>query len=119
MICDAYSMNLTPENDLWIYFYTKFPIVLVRGDRYDTWSCGLAGARALVIRDRRVLLFGGYEERAMARIVALDGRSRAELVATGSVVDSAGKLFDSARAFGVGDRLFLERDRQVFVVDEW
>lgn len=118
-ICDAYAMNVVGDDDVWLYFYTQFPIVHISGGAYRVWQCGLAGAQALAVDDSRVLLFGDYKRRNLARILRLGADGKATREAEMLLTDESGRAIDDARAFGVGKCLYLLRGREVLAVDDW
>lgn len=73
----------------------------------------------MAVQEPRLLLFGDYQEPGLARLVHLGASGSCRVTKKASLVDTAGKGFDRARAIGVGNSLYLFRDRQVFVADVW
>lgn len=118
-ICDAYAMNVVGDDDVWLYFYTEFPLVHIFRGGYRVWACGLAGAQALAARDSRVLLFGDYTRRNLVRVLRLGAGGKAINEAELLLTDERDVALDNARAFGVGQNLYLLRGREVLVVDDW
>jgi hypothetical protein len=117
-ICDAYAMNATDDGDIWVYFYTEFPIVRIRRGEYRAWKFGVAGAKALAVRTRQALLFGDHKRRGLARLVALEGEA-ARVIEEVQIEDESGGPMDGAVVYGRGDRLFFLKDRQAFVLNDW
>lgn len=118
-VCDAYATNVIDDSEVWLYFYTEFPIVRVRGGSYRVWNFGRGGAQALAVRDERVLVFGDYQQRNLARVLELGRDSTTRLVEQFLVEDETGKPLDRATAWGVGRDLYLAQDRQVWKLDAW
>jgi len=118
-ICDAYAMNVVDDDDVWLYFYTKFPIVHISNGEYRVWECGIAGAQALAVTESRALLFGDYKRRNLVRIFRLGFEGKATSEAEMLLTDESGIAIDSARAFGVGKHLYLLRGLEVLAVREW
>lgn len=118
-ICDVYAMNVIGDDDVWLYFYTEFPIVHIADGTYRVWECGIAGARALAVSASRVLLVGDYKQRNLVRLLRLgpDGKSTRE--AEMPLTDESGIAIDDARAFGVGKTLYLLRGHEVLAVHDW
>jgi len=116
-IGDAYAMNVTGDGDVWIYFYKEFPIVRIHAGTYQRWKLGAEGARALAVRNGRVLLVGDNKQQSTGRVVAFDGdaaRIAEELVIT----DGHGPV-DDALVCGVGEKLYFFQDRQALALDSW
>jgi hypothetical protein len=118
-ICDAYAMNVAGDDDVWLYFYTEFPIVRITGGEYRAWKFGVGGARAIAIRDKRVVLSGDYNRLGLARIVDLREDGTAVVQEEVTIEDEGGGPMEGARVCGVGSRLFFLKDRQAFVVEDW
>jgi hypothetical protein len=118
-ICDASATNVTGDGDVWIYFYTEFPIVRIRQGAYRSWALGESGAKALAVHDDKVLLFGDYKQRSLGRVVHLAASGKASVVERLTVEGPDGQSLDAAIAVGAGERLFLLEGRRVFVVEGW
>lgn len=117
-ICDAYAMNVATDEEVWVYFYTDFPIVRIRERRYQVWKTDIRGARALAIKGDRALLFGGYHD-VTARIVDLSGSGSAKLIDERQLVDEQGNMIGGGLVHGVGDKLYVFSERSVRVVTDW
>lgn len=109
-ICDAYAFNLCADGTAWVYFYTEFPIVRIRGGDYTSWFTGIEGAKALAVKGGRVLLAGGYGHSKVARILELGKKAK---VAGETEIAMDGFLV------GVGERMYVVTDTRVFVIDDW
>jgi hypothetical protein len=118
-ICDAYAVNVTGNDDVWVYFYVDFPIVNLRQGAYRVWDPAVAGARALAIKGERVLLLGDYREPDLAYIVELGAPGRARQVQLRKLVDDRGQSLGDARCVGVGSNLYVFNGRKVLVVRDW
>jgi hypothetical protein len=117
-ICDAYATNVDEDGAVWVYFYTEFPIVRVVAGAYRAWKLGVAGARALAVREGRAMLFGDYKERSLGRIVAL-GSETAQLIEEVLVEDDRGQPLDRAAVYGRGRSLFFLKEGQALVLSDW
>jgi hypothetical protein len=118
-ICDAYAMNLSADDDVWVYFYTQFPIVRIRQGAYRAWTVGVKGARALAVRGDRAILFDDYERRGASRVVHLPERGDAEVTGEVVIEGPSGESLRDALVRGVGERLFFFKDRRVWVLERW
>jgi len=62
-IDDCYALTL--DNHIaWTCYYSDFPIVAISGDGINVWENAIAGAAAIAVDGRHVLLAGGYRENA-------------------------------------------------------
>jgi hypothetical protein len=118
-ICDAYAMNVAADDDVWVYFYTEFPIVRIHDRRYQVWTTDIRGAHALAVKGGRALLFGGYGGDGRARIVDLRSPGKAKLVGEHNVVDEHGNPIGSTLVRGVGDKLYVFSERSVKIITDW
>lgn len=118
-ICDAYAMNVANDDDIWVYFYTEFPIVRIHRGTYRRWALGVGGARALAVRGDRALLFGDYKRRGLGRAIQLRTDGKAAMVAEVALTGPSGEPLDSAVATGIGEKLIFFKDRQVLAVENW
>jgi hypothetical protein len=118
-ICDAYAMNVAGDTDVWLYFYTEFPIVRILDGGYHVWKLGVAGARAFAVRESRVLLFGDYKRRSVGRMVELGTDGEGNVIGERLIVDDNGHPLDDALAWGVGGNLFFFKDRRVLLAEDW
>lgn len=118
-ICDAYALNVSGDDDAWVYFYTEFPIVRVHDGRYHVWHTNVAGATALAVRGKRALLYGDYDRPGIARLLELGAKGSATVAATLSIVDGDGTPLIPQRVVGVGANLYLLGERAISVVRDW
>lgn len=117
-ICDAYATNARWDDDVWVHYYTDFPIVHIHQGRYTVWATDVGGASALAVREPNVLLFGDYKRASRGRIVELaDGSSKVKRVV--DLVDDRGEPIAASAARGVGDRLYLLQGSRIWGVFDW
>jgi hypothetical protein len=110
-------MNAADDGDVWVYFYSEFPIVRIRRGEYRTWNLGVAGANGLAVREDQALLFGDYKDRDRGRIVSLEGDSARVIDEVRVQCDGGG--LEGALSYGRGPRLFFFKERQAFVLEDW
>jgi len=118
-MCDAYAVNVVDDDEAWVYFYHEFPIVRICHGTYQVWAFGESGGRGLAIDGSRVLLYGGYKQRNLLRLVELGPNGTAKVKAECLPAFDDGELIEDAYAIGVGKKLYLLRPREVLVIDEW
>jgi hypothetical protein len=119
MICDAYALNVDRDGDVWVYFYTEFPIVRVRRGRYTRWSCGRRGAHAIAAWESRALLVGGYDDPATACVVELrhDGTTR-ELEEV-TILTPEGTPIERMQIAVLGPDVWFFDGHRVLALDDW
>jgi hypothetical protein len=118
-IDDVYAMNVAGDEDAWIYFYSSFPIVNMRGKECRVWKYGDGGAKTLVVRGDQVMLIGDYERRSLARTVQLLADGSTNLVEERILVDRSGTELRDVGFCGVGNRLYVFKGGAVLVVQDW
>jgi hypothetical protein len=117
-ICDAYAMNVAEDGEVWVNFYTEFPIVRIAGGRYQAWTLGIGGARAMAVRGNGALLYGDYKRRALVRRVVLSDDGTASVKEERELQGPDGRALD-APGCGVGGRLYAFDQGRVYAVDDW
>jgi len=103
-IDDCYALNVVSDDDVWLYYYSAFPLVRLVGKKLaGIWSTGrISGARTFAVGERSVLFVGGYENpRAITRLFPESSRTET------MHVSAEGSPLEFTRACGRGDRLFL------------
>jgi len=115
-VTDVYAMNVAATGEVWIYFYTDFPIVRIVDGRYMKWDFGVGGARGIAVHGDRILLVGDYDRPALARLLRLKTDGVAELIEELSVVDDSGRPIQGDKMYGTGSDLYLFKGSRVWVI---
>lgn len=119
-ISDCYALDVAPDGDVWLCFYTDFPIVRLRDGARSLWKNGVTGARALAVDGERVILFGGYWEDRTGHIVELGADGVAASRETVLLTDERGVPFGGrSYARGVGRHLYVFDGPRAWRVDSW
>jgi hypothetical protein len=118
-ICDAYALNVDRQGNVWLYFYSEFPIVRLREGRYTRWSCSVLGSHVLAAWESRALLVGSYGEPASARIMDLRHDGSARIVEEAIVVTPEGAPITPMRAVSIGPEVFFFDGKRVLGLGEW
>jgi hypothetical protein len=116
-ICDAYAMNVAGPSDVWVYFYTEFPIVRILDGSYHVWKLGHAGSRALAVHQDHALLFSDYEHRSVAYVIELRAGGKAKKTGKIEVATEHGEPLGDAYAWGMGSALYFYQERCVYRLD--
>jgi hypothetical protein len=118
MICDCYALNVESEADVWLYYYTEFPLVrLHRREIRSVWPMPIRGSHAFAVYHRHALFGGGYEDRDTYRLFSLDPGGKPELIAELELCDGGGELLRPSRVVGRGDSIYLLSDGAVYRAD--
>lgn len=118
-ICDAYAFNLVSADEVWVYFYTEFPIVRIKDGAYRVWRYGDAGATAIAAKGGRVALCGDYKNASRIRILELDKANTAKAAGEASFTIGNSKPPKNTRAVGVGENFYFVSDRKVYLLNSW
>jgi hypothetical protein len=117
-IFDCYAMNVAADNDVWLYYYTEFPLVrLHQGHVKHVWeNLPFSGSHAFSVTDDRVLFSGGYNEADRLYIVPL--YQRPENTETIVPVDANGDtIIATHHLFARDSRMYFLRENDLFVLD--
>jgi hypothetical protein len=117
-ITDCYALNVTSNGNVWLYYYTDFPLVrLHNGQVKAVWNnLPFSGSHAFAVTDDRVLFGGGYNETDRLHLMPL--YNNAEGSETIMPVDTNGDpIAVTHRLFARGNRLYLLRNNDLFVLD--
>jgi hypothetical protein len=112
-IDDCYALNVVRDG-VWCYYYTDFSIARIDSDlRVRCWNTKPSGARTLAAADQKVLLCGGYGDRATeCHLLALED---------GDVRLGAEVLLAVPREIDLTRDWVIGRDKQlhVFLGHDW
>jgi hypothetical protein len=113
IIHDCYAMNVESDNEVWLYYYSAFPLVrLVDKQLAGIWprTPGL-GAHAFAVGERSVLFAGDYgDTTTITRHFPESGRAEmARAIGQGQAVEFT-------RAAGRGDSLYLLTNTAIWLV---
>jgi hypothetical protein len=111
---DCYALNVCSGKEVWLYYYTEFPLVqLVEGVIQGWWPMSVKGAHGFAVGGGRVLLAGKYNRRGSLFLGRLEQRRFEELTPT----DEAGRPLEQFQAFGRRHLLYLATEAALHVVD--
>jgi hypothetical protein len=123
-ICDCYALNVESDADVWLYYYTDFPLVHLRHQKVQSvWNMSIEGSSSFAISGHRVLFRGGYEDRDTYHLFALNRNGRVELLKQCQLADETGQKITAERVVGRGSSLYVLSNASVYRVDvssvEW
>lgn len=80
-ICDCYALNVESDADVWLYYYTDFPLVHLHHRKVQSvWNMSIDGSDSFAISGHRVLFRGGYDDRNTYHLFALNKNGTVELL---------------------------------------
>ena len=114
-IADCYAMNVAYKNEVWLCYYTDFPLVRIRDKKLShIWpDMPVAGSRAFAVTKDRVLFAGGYQERPFLFLVSLFPVKAQQL----QPVNNDSEVLTAFSAFGRGSKLYLIEGTCVYMID--
>jgi hypothetical protein len=123
-ICDCYALNVESDADVWLYYYTDFPLVHLRHQKIQSvWNMSIKGSSSFAISGHRVLFRGGYEDRDTYHLFALNRNGRVELLKQCQLADETGQKITAERVVGRGSSFYVLSNASVYRVDvssvEW
>jgi hypothetical protein len=117
-ICDCYALNVESEDDVWLYYYTEFPLVRLRRREIESvWKMPLRGSGAFAVSAGHVLFRGGYKDPDTYQLFSLGSGSKPKLVAKIELRGENGAKLAAARVVGRGDAIHLVGDGSLYRID--
>jgi hypothetical protein len=108
MICDCYALNVASDDDVWLYYYTEFPLVhLRRREVVSTWNVPVTGSRAFAVSDGHALFLGGYDHDDICRLLRLESSGKVEELGEIELQNAEGENLVAERTVGRGEAITL------------
>ncbi len=80
-ICDCYALNVASDDDVWLYYYTEFPLVHVhRNQIKSVWNMPLRGSHAFAISGSHALFHVKYKDRHTFQLFFLEPQGKVKLI---------------------------------------
>lgn len=118
-IIDCYALNLASHNEVWLCYYTTFPLVQLRDRRIvRSWTVPTPARYSnafAVFRDHA--LFAGGDDRDSYHLLGLGEGPQASLIETFALIDETGTPLRAERIAGRGDTLYLLSAARVYAFD--
>jgi hypothetical protein len=113
-IADCYAMNVGSDREVWLCYYTDFPLVrLLDGKPEGIWlKQPVSGSPGFAVSGELILFAGGYNRKNELFLVQL----RNMRCKTIMPVDALGETVKKFAAHGRRDRLFLQRKDALYVI---
>ena len=113
-MADCYALNVCSGKEVWLYYYTDFPMVqLIEGTIAGWWPVPVKGSHGFAVAGGRVLMAGGYNSKDSLFLGGLGDSDFQEL----TPVNEAGEPLTRFRAFGRRHLLYLATEAVLHFVD--
>jgi hypothetical protein len=113
-IDDCYAFNVGANDEVYVYYYTDFPLVRICGMQITTvCRVPVRGSGAFAIHQDRALFRGAYNKPGSIFSVALRDEKLTEL----QPVNEEGQLIPIVGAAGRGSCLYLASPRALYLMD--
>jgi hypothetical protein len=114
-ICDCYALNVASGREVWLCYYTDFPLVrLINGKLDGVWPrLPVRGSSGFAVDGETALSGGGYDDKDSLHLVRLGEKKTLKMIPT----DEVGRPLKKFSAFGRRDRLYLQTLEALHAVD--
>jgi hypothetical protein len=117
-ICDCYALNVESEKDVWLYYYTDFPLVWLHDREVrSVWKMPLAGSSAFAVSSGHALFRGGYKDQDTYQLFALGKNGNPKLLAELDLRNENGVRLVTDWVVGRANSIYLVSDRILYQVD--
>ncbi len=117
-ICDCYALNVESDEDVWLYYYTEFPLVRLRGREIKSiWKMPIQGSSAFAVFEGYALFAGGYDDRGTYFLFSIGSGGTPQLLAELELQDDNGGILAPTHAVGRADAIHLVSDGFLYRVD--
>jgi hypothetical protein len=112
-IDDCYALNVSQDH-INLYYYTDFPLVILKKDEYELYpNLSIEGSHAFAITHDFALFSHDYDDKAEVYLYSLLNRKKEKFLTT----DQEGKSLKYDYAVGRGSKLFLVKDKDIYLID--
>lgn len=114
-ICDCYALNVVSDREVWLCYYTDFPLVKLLDNKVDgIWPrFPVGGSPGFAVDGELTLFAGGYSRKGNLYLVRPGERNATEL----TPVSEDGRQVGRFAASGRQNRLFLQTEEALLFVD--
>jgi hypothetical protein len=113
-MADCYALNVCSGKEVWLYYYTDFPLVqLLEGTVADWWPTRVYGSHGFAVADGWGLFGGSFDRQDSLFLGELAMLHFREITPT----EEGGKPLKGFRPFGRRHLLYLATDSALHVVD--
>ncbi|WP_445630856.1 hypothetical protein [Nostoc sp. DSM 114167] len=119
-ICDCYALNVESDTDVWLYYYTEFPLVHLHHKKIQSvWNMPISGSDGFAVSGSRALFRGGYDDRDTYHLFSLNNNGKVKLLKQLKFTDEAGQTIIAESVVGRGGSLYILSNGLVYRVFVW
>lgn len=113
-IVDCYALNVVSNENVWLYYYTKFPLVHLKSYKIEgVWDIPIFGSKAFAISEKNVVFQGGYGDENLYSLYKLSSKNFF-LVRSFELLDEYNQKIIATRAIARGNRFWLLRNNKIY-----
>lgn len=117
-ICDCYALNVESNDDVWLCYYTDFPLVHLRNGRvHRYWRAPVAGSMAFAVDPHHCLFQGGYDDRDTFVLAELNNTETPRIITQFRLQDEAANPISFSYTAGRRDQIHLMAGTRLYNVD--
>ncbi|VEP12855.1 conserved hypothetical protein [Hyella patelloides LEGE 07179] len=110
-ISDCYALNVISDREVWLYYYTEFPLVKLKNYKIeDYWFVPIKGSSAFAIYRNFALFNGGYRDYENFYLVKLEKNHQAKIICQIKLMNISEILY----IFAKRDTLYFLSNREIF-----
>jgi hypothetical protein len=119
-ICDCYALNVESDTDVWLYYYTEFPLVHLHHKKIQSvWNMPISGSDGFAVSGSRALFRGGYGDRDTYHLFSLNNNGKVKLLKLLKFTDEARQTIIAESVVGRGGSLYILSNGLVYGVFVW
>lgn len=113
-IIHCYALNAVSNNDIWVYYYTDFPLVRLKSYQIEgVWNIPISGSHAFAVSGSKVIFQGGYDEGHLYSVYKLSPKNFFLIKTFEILYEGSGKKGIS-RVKARGDRFWILRNNKIY-----
>ncbi|MBI1784945.1 hypothetical protein HYR69_07360, partial [Candidatus Sumerlaeota bacterium] len=117
-IHDCYALNVASASDVWICYYSEFPLIRLQNRKPDlVFEPPVGGSNAFAISEKFALFEGGYNRRYTYVILRFTSEKSLDLVRWIEPANESGELIKADWVTARGKFIYLMRDGLIYRLD--
>ncbi|KAM3100860.1 hypothetical protein ACKFKG_00125 [Phormidesmis sp. 146-35] len=117
-ICDCYALNVESDTDVWLYYYTEFPLVHLRHQKIQSvWNMPIEGSNSFAVFDNCALFRGEYGDQDTYHLFSLNKNGKVKRLQQFQLTDERGQKIVAERVVGRGSSLYILSHGSIYRID--